>query len=70
MFACNEGNLYYVKKKGEKRNIYRMDLSTGKKKKIYSTRNTVVGVAWTTGRKYKLINNRKIFYYQVNKLEF
>lgn len=48
MFACNEGNLYYVKKKGEKRNIYRMDLSTGNKKKIYSTRNTVVGFAWTT----------------------
>lgn len=44
MFACNEGNLYYVKKKGEKRNIYRMDLGTGKKKKIYSTRNTVVGL--------------------------
>lgn len=48
LFACNEGNLYYVKKKGKKANIYRMDLNTGKKKKIYSTRNAVVGFAWTT----------------------
>ena len=45
LFACNEENLVYVQIKGQKENVYRINLSTGAKKKIYSTRNTVVGLA-------------------------
>ena len=45
MFACKEGNLFYAKEKGKKTNIYKLDLNTGKKKKIYSTTNTVIGFA-------------------------
>lgn len=45
LFACDGENLFYIQIKGQKQNIYRINLNTGKKKKIYSTRSKVIGLA-------------------------
>ncbi len=43
--ACNEETLFYIQIKGKKQCLYRMNLATGEKKKVYSTRNKVIGLA-------------------------
>lgn len=45
LFACNEDDIFYIQKKEEKQYLYRVNLNTGLKKKVYSTRNKVIGLA-------------------------
>ncbi|MDE6387617.1 MAG: hypothetical protein K2L82_07415 [Lachnospiraceae bacterium] len=45
LFTCNEEDIFYIQIKGKKEYLYRVNLNTGLKQKIYSTRNKVVGLA-------------------------
>lgn len=45
LFVCNEDDIFYIQKKGKKEYLYRINLNTGLKEKVYSTRNKVIGLA-------------------------
>ena len=45
LFVCNGDDIFYIQKKGKKEYLYKVNLSTGLKEKIYSTRNKVIGLA-------------------------
>lgn len=45
LFVCNEDDIFYIQKKRKKECLYRVNLNTGSKKKVYSTRNKVIGIA-------------------------
>lgn len=45
LFVCNEDDIFYIRKKGKKEYLYRINLNTGLKEKVYSTRNKVIGLA-------------------------
>ena len=44
LFICDGEDMYYFQEKGKKGCLYRIDLKTGRRKKVYSTRNKVIGI--------------------------
>ena len=44
LFICDGEDMYYFQEKGKKGCLYRIDLKTGRRKKVYSTRNEVIGI--------------------------
>lgn len=45
LFACDGEILFYTQIQGEKVNVYSINLNTGKKRKVYSTENKIIGLA-------------------------
>lgn len=45
LFTCDVENLFYTQIKGKKQNVYKVNLSTGKEQKVYSTENRIIGLA-------------------------